>query len=95
MAIHYLEASSMKELAIKIERAESGLGKWNDLKRSLSHISIQKDGDKFCAILSDARLLVTGEMSTYEQNNLNVYVQNNVIDVNINPGGSAPRVSTY
>ncbi len=82
MPIHYLEASSMKDLANKIQQSENKPGKWNDHERSFTIINIQKDGDKFCAILSDSVPLVRGDVRTWEQNSINTYEQK-TLDVKV------------
>jgi len=86
MTVHYVEASSMRELRDAIESVENGLGKWYDQDRGINQISIQKDGDKFCAILSSTVLQVRGYVSTY------IDGSGVTLPVNINPNDRKPYV---
>ena len=99
--ITYLEATSMKELAIKIDNITDNLGsKWNGMSRSINSISIEKDGDKFCAILDASVHLVQGWIDTTIKNEqLLVWVDgaSNTLNVNVKGGeldGIRNRINT-
>ena len=96
MAIDYLEASSMKELHSKIVRygEEAYEIKWDKFPRGINQLVIEKDGDKFCAIVSTDIPLVRGRIDTYAINQVRVWIEgvDGTLPVDINAQGT-PRVS--
>jgi len=67
MSIHYIEDKSMKGLAQKLSEFEKNIDTWNtmDVERNIAFMEIQKDGDMFCAIVSDSVLLVRGKVQIF------------------------------